>query len=102
MAAPLDHETFSKYLNTKFRITRGESLAVETELSKVSELQRTGRQERFAINFRGPREPLLNQGIHTFDHDQMGAFKLFIVPIQQDEGGTLYEVTFNRLQKGDD
>lgn len=102
MAAPLDHETFSKYLNTKFRVTYGESLAVQTELSTVSELQLTAQQERFAIVFRGPREPMLNQGIYPFDHDQMGEFTLFIVPIQQEENGTLYEAVFNRFRKGDD
>ena len=102
MAASLDHETFSKYLNTKFRVTYGESLAVETELGKVSELQLTGRQERFSLIFRGPSEPMLNQGIYAFDHDQMGGFSLFIVPIQRNENGTQYEVVFNRLRKSDD
>jgi uncharacterized protein DUF6916 len=102
MAATLDHETFSKYLNTKFRVTYGESLALETEPSKVSELQLGGQQERFSILFLGPREPLLNQGIYAFDHDQMGGFTLFIVPIRRDEDGALYEAVFNRIHKGDD
>ncbi|MEO8435572.1 MAG: hypothetical protein ABI596_11810 [Pyrinomonadaceae bacterium] len=102
MAATLDHETFSKYLNTKFRVTYGESLALETELSQVGELQLDGQQERFSLFFLGPREPLLNQGMYTFDHDQMGGFTLFMVPMQPHANGTLYEVVFNRLRKSDD
>ena len=101
MAAPLDHETFSKYLNTKFRVTHGESLAVETELSRVSELQLSPDQERFAIVFRGPGQPILPQGSYGFEHDEMGEFTLFIVPMRQDDEGISYEAVFNRLRKGD-
>jgi len=101
MAAPLDHETFSKYLNTKFRVTHGESLEVETELSRVNELQLSSDQERFAVVFRGPGQPFLRQGSYLFEHDKMGAFTLFIVPIRQDDTGMYYEACFNRMRKPD-
>src|SRR6266536_251448 len=59
MAATLEHETFSRYLNTNFRISLSESNSVEAELSAVNDLQLSPQQERFAIVFRGPREPFL-------------------------------------------
>ena len=101
MAAALEHEIFSKYLHTNFRISISESNTIEAELSTVSDLQLSPQQERFAIVFRGPREPLLNQGVYHFEHDEMGEFKLFIVPFRQEDNSTFYEAVFNRICKGD-
>ena len=101
MAASLEHETFSRYLNTNFRVYLDELKTVEAELSKVDELLLSPQQERFAIVFRGPREPFLGQGSYRFEHDEMGEFPLFIVPIRQDENGTYYEAVFNRMRKKD-
>jgi hypothetical protein len=101
MAASLEHETFSRYLNTNFRISPGESKTVELELSTVHELLLSPQQERFAIVFRGPREQFLQQGSYSFEHDEMGEFILFIVPIHQDDSGIFYEAVFNRMRKRD-
>jgi hypothetical protein len=101
MAASLEHETFSRYLNTSFRISLGESNSVEAVLNTVNDLQLSPQQERFAIIFRGPREPILNQAMYRFEHDEMGEFNLFIVPIRQDDDGTFYEAVFNRMRKSD-
>jgi hypothetical protein len=99
MAALPNHEAFSKHLNTNFRISIGEQNALEAQLSTVGELQVSSHQERFGIVFRGPKEPVLPQGTYDFEHDELGAFILFIVPIRQDDGGTFYEAVFNRTRK---
>ena len=39
----------------------------------------------------------LPQAIHRFNHDQLGAFELFIVPIRRDDPGFYYEAVFNRM-----
>jgi hypothetical protein len=101
MTVTLEHEVFSRYLNTTFRISLGEANTLETELVSVSEHLLSPRQERFALVFRGPVQPLLNQAIYQFEHDEMGKFSLFIVPLRQDEEGTYYEVCFNRMRKQD-
>ena len=101
MAGTLEHETFSRYLNTTFRISVGESNTIEAELNTVNDLQLSPQQERFAIVFRGPREPLLDQGTYRFEHDEMGEFILFIVPLRHDDSGTFYEACFNRMRKRD-
>lgn len=101
MAARLEHETFSRYLNTKFRISVDESNAFEVELSKVDELRVSPHQERFSITFRGPREFVLPQGNYRFNHDEMGEFLLFIVAISQNDEGTFYEAVFNRMRQPD-
>lgn len=97
MAAVLEHEEFAKHLNTKFRVQVNETESVEAELTDVSEHLLSPRQERFAIVFRVPNETYLGQGQRSFEHDQMGDFSLFVVPIGRDEQGTYYEAVFNRL-----
>ena len=99
MATDLQHEEFLKHLNTKFRIRLSETETVEAELTEVSERLMSPRQERFSLVFRTANEILLEQGQRTFDHDAMGNFSLFIVPIGRDDEGTYYEAVFNRLIK---
>ena len=97
--ATLTHEEFSRHLNKKFRIRIGESEEIETELTNISDLVLSPRQERFSILFRGPLDKMLGQGMHAFEHDEMGPFELFIVPIERAEDGVYYEAVFNRLVK---
>src|SRR5436190_8381033 len=99
MQAVLEHEEFVKHLNTKFRIRVNETEVAEAELTEVSEHLLSPRQERFAIVFRVPNETFLGQGQRSIEHDQMGEFTLFLVPIGRDEQGTYYEAVFNRLVK---
>jgi hypothetical protein len=101
MSAALDHETFSKHLDSSFRVQAGNAGTISLKLSKISELQLSPRQERFSISFLGPSQPALPQGSYDFEHDEMGSFLLFIVPLLEDEEGTLYEAVFNRLRKQD-
>jgi uncharacterized protein DUF6916 len=99
MSADLTHEEFSKHVNTKFRIRIDETQAIEAQLTDVSDLLTSPRQERFSIVFRTSNEPFLGQGTRRFEHDQMETFDLFIVPIARDEEGIDYESVFNRLVK---
>jgi hypothetical protein len=99
MAASLRHENFAAQLNTKFRVQVDETKAVDLVLAEVSERKSSPRQEQFAIVFRGPLETFLGQGMRPFEHDEMGEFHLFLVPIKQDDDGFYYESVFNRLIK---
>lgn len=97
--ASLTHDTFAGLLNTKFRVHREGLDPIELQLTKVGEFLQSQQQERFSIIFRGPADTLLPQAIYGFDHDQMGRFDLFIVPIRRSDDGYEYEAVFNRLQK---
>ncbi|HSE25431.1 MAG TPA: hypothetical protein VLB68_27460 [Pyrinomonadaceae bacterium] len=99
MEAVLSHEAFKQSVNTKFQIPIAEESCVELELTEVSELKLYPQQEEFSIVFRGPLESFLDQGIQTFDHEKLGQFELFLVPIRQDEHGFYYEAVFNRLRE---
>ncbi len=97
MSAVLEHDEFTKYLNTKFRIHLNEAETVEAELTEVSDRNLSTRQERFSITFRTSNEIFLGQGLRQFEHDQMQRFDLFIVPLERSDEGTYYEAVFNRL-----
>jgi hypothetical protein len=55
-----------------------------------------GRNDRtpFSLVFRGPLQPLLAQRIYRVEHDSMGTFELFLVPIGPDGVGMCYEAVF--------
>ena len=97
MATELTEEEFSKHVNTKFRIAGEQPL--ELELTEVKgylgkEHEQTG-MERFSAFFSGPADRYLEQKTYSVEHEQMGAFDLFLVPLSRDEHGFRYEAVFN-------
>jgi hypothetical protein len=72
---------------------------VDLELTEVkgyaSKHQEQEGMERFSIYFQGPGEPLLPQQLYTFQHEQMGEFEIFVVPIAKNDAGLRYESVFN-------
>jgi hypothetical protein len=44
--------------------------------------------------FRGPGDVLLPQRIYRMEHEEIGVFDLFLVPIGPDEIGLRYEAIF--------
>ena len=58
--------------------------------------------ERFSIYFQGPLEPALPQKLYAFQHDEMGGFEMFLVPIAKNETGFRYESVFNYFKKSDE
>lgn len=91
--------TFSEILNTKFRLNFPDADVLELELVKVEDFGSTAIQERFTVLFRGPLDRGVTQGSYSFEHDTLGTFDLFIVPIAREEEGMVYEAAFNRLKK---
>lgn len=97
MVDKLEKAMFSENLNTKFHIYPEGAEALEAELIDLTEVNISPRQEQFSILFRGPLNIFLQQGIYKMEHDQIGKFDLFLVPIRQDQDGYYYEAVFNRL-----
>ena len=97
MSAPLTEAEFSKHVNTKFRVAGDEPIELELTdvkgyLSKPNE--QTG-MERFSALFLGPADRFLAQKTYSFEHEQMGTFDIFLVPVSRDESGFRYEAVFN-------
>jgi hypothetical protein len=48
----------------------------------------------FRLRFRGPSDPLVPQGLYSFER-RGAAYEIFVVPIAQDPKGATYEAIFN-------
>ena len=100
-------ETFSPWLKSKFRVALDSANFLEVELASANALTHPGQpqaavgslQESFSLVFHGPDNRFLPQRIYPFEHDQIGRFELFIVPIGQKPGFIEYQAIFNRLIK---
>jgi hypothetical protein len=87
--------TFTGHLNSTFQVRH--EPATELELVEVSDGSTRG-HVNFSLLFRGPRQPLLPQQIYPVEHDGLGRFDLFIVPVRRDAQGLYYEAVFNRTE----
>ena len=96
-------EAFSPWLKTKFRVILDSANSLELELVEANAITSPGHanpaHEIFSLIFHGPDKQLLPQRIYSFEHDRMGRFDLFIVPIGQKPGFIQYQVLFNRFIK---
>ena len=86
--------TFTEHLNSTFRLQHGTATS-ELQLLEVSDGSTDG-HVNFTLLFRGPLQPLLPQQIYPMEHDRLGRFDLFIVPVRRDAQGLYYEAVFNR------
>lgn len=112
----LNEETFSRYLNTEFRIYTSPLTAINLELVKVKRWEassdekadkqaavttrsaKTPEVDCFSVIFRGPRRIALASGTYRITHAQMGTFDLFISPVNDRKQERLYQAVFNRLR----
>jgi hypothetical protein len=106
MPATLTEKEFSQHVNTKFRVNLDAEKSVDLELTEVKGYttrhnEQTG-MERFSIYFQGPGEPPLPQQLYTFQHDQMGEFEIFVVPLSLNAQGYRYEAVFNYFKDRSD
>ncbi len=98
MPASLTEKEFSQHIGQKFR-GHADDLEIEFDLIEVkghtSQEIEQGGMERFSVFFAGPGDPFLPQKVYGLEHERMGEFELFLVPIAGDERGYRYEAVFN-------
>jgi hypothetical protein len=92
-----DH--FRPALGQPFTIDAGEAGKLDLKLAGVRALaDETApdpeRRAPFALDFRGPAEPVLAQATYRLQNDGLGPIDIFIVPVARDQGGTDYEAIF--------
>lgn len=103
---PLEHFTqsmFSGAVGTVFRVQINPELTTELRLMEVApglgataNDREASRYESFSLMFHGPGERFLPQRMYPFDHDKLGRFELFIVPVGKEGGVFKYQAVFNR------
>lgn len=90
----LTWDEFAEAEGTTFEVEGEDSPRVEMTLEAATELPSAGREGgSFRLEFRGPFEPVLPQGIYGF-HRGDERRDIFIVPIGREEEGTRYEAVF--------
>ncbi len=87
--------TLRQAVGTPFRVEPGGGEPVELTLTEIIEKDRGPSWESFSLLFTGAGGTLL-QGTHEMEHDDLGSFLLFLVPIAHVGGEPLYEAVFNR------
>jgi hypothetical protein len=95
----LDSATFSRYLNTNFRVRSSTMGSVSVKLIEVNHWpeSRAGK-ECFSLVFLGSGARRMRQDIYTIEHDAMGSFPLLVVPSSKTRRGFYYEVILNRTR----
>ncbi|MGN6258719.1 MAG: DUF6916 family protein [Solirubrobacterales bacterium] len=96
MPAELTLETFRPAVGEAFRVGGEGGARVELLLVEASPQDAGPHAPRppFSLLFNGPAEPLLAQGTYRFEHGSLGVMEIFIVPLGQDEHGSVYEAFF--------
>ena len=99
--AEVSYAAFAELLHSRFRVHRNASALVELELMEATAHQSEpetaqARVGTFSLVFTGPLDQFLPQRTYLFEHEKLGAFELFIVPIGQDQNRFHYEAVFNR------
>jgi hypothetical protein len=96
MLETFTHATFAERVGESFRIHPEGAPPLELRLMEATELGGGGggRRTPFSILFRGPMRPVLPQRIYRLEHEAMGSFELFLVPIGPDGEGMRYEAVF--------
>lgn len=88
--------TFEEYINTSFTIRTDALTEEKVELIQVKTIEKSGRLYGFSLLFSSDSGANLPQASYLFEHEKMGVFPLFIVPVKTPKG-MRYEAVFNRL-----
>ena len=98
--ADLDLATASERIGDEFRLDLEDGDVITFELVEATQPATApsggGSGTTFSIVFRGPHEPVLNQGILPLQNDVWGMCHMFVVPVDRDDVGTYYEAVFSR------
>ena len=83
---------FQELVGTLFQVLSEPAFVVTLELTAAT-VQAPG---GFSLLFTGPIDRPLDQRTYPFEHERIGRFDLFIVPVGADRSGRQYEAVFNR------
>ena len=88
---------FEGYLNTNFLMHTDAFNTQTLELVEVKIREESERLDGFSLLFSLPSGSYLPQESYLFEHEKIGLFPLFIVPVKTPKG-TRYEAIFSRLR----
>jgi hypothetical protein len=92
----LNADTFAGLIGTGCRVSAAGAGSVPAELTQVQRYDAQPGGESFALLFRLP-VAAFEQGTYEVEHEAIGAFDLFLVPVGATAEGILAEAVFNRV-----
>ena len=97
----LDSSAFTALMNSTFVVRQDSGERIELVLVEAKPVLapgvRTVAQTRsFSLVFQGPDRCFLPQKIYNLEHESIGRFALFIVPVGKRQGIFEYQAVFNR------
>jgi hypothetical protein len=100
----LTRAAYSALADPRFAAATAAGAATTLRLTEVADLARAaqepsfaGRDDAFALTLSGPADAGLDSGVHELRHPALGAFSVFISPVQASGGGEQrYEVVVDR------
>lgn len=84
-------KAFEQHVHDSFRLRLDDGSTVPLMLAEVNDAG----PGSFSAIFRGEPDFYVPQRIWHLEHDRLGAFDLFIVPLRPDEQGSRFEAVFN-------
>lgn len=96
-------DTFAPLAGQRFRVHVEGHESLEMTLESVTEIPVAGwrpedaaeHRRPFSLVFLGPPQVVLPQAIYRVEHDGLGAFEIFVVPIGRSAEGVRYEAVFS-------
>ena len=92
---------FSPHVDSAFLIRSESQLPKRVILHQVleyttkrDEMRPRNLRAAFSVFFRGASGDKLEQGTYRMDHDELGTFELFLVPIGSGRDATVFEAVF--------
>ena len=102
MLDKLTVDDFKSRIGETFRATPQEGEPLELQLSRADpspyveeeQAERPAERAPFSLEFHSPLPQHVPQQIFAIEHDEMGKFDLFLVPLGPDAEGHRYEAVF--------
>lgn len=102
MLQELTLNDFSPHLGSKFKLRQDAGRQLEVELVEAAPLGMNGarpahlaQRAAFSVVFLAPQDARLEQQIYHLEHEVMGEFAIFLVPIGRSATGLKCEAIFN-------
>src|SRR5262245_29539492 len=99
MLESLTLENFAPRIGERFRVTAGDGKTMDVTLMEATALGAASRppsagRAPFSLVFLGAVRPVWMQSTYRVEHDAIGSFDLFLVPIGPRDGAMQYEAVF--------
>ena len=94
---PLSRAVFAALVGDTFRVTIDRRVVLLT-LVEVTEGPVSLGTEQFTLVFRGPRELVIQDGLHVVRHPTAGSARMFLQPGNDDEFDGFCEASFNLMR----